>query len=410
MSSKSSKVSHAVNGKIADKIPEEIEMEIDDDVLDEIAVEIAGDAPREFTVDATTAGQRLDQFLVHSLPDVSRSRVQQWIERGQVLVNGASLKASWKVRAGEQIRVVGDLSPEPLRAVAENIPLDVVFEDEHLAVIHKPAGMMVHAGSGATEDARSRGTLVNALLHYFGTLDALSSISGPIRPGIVHRLDKQTSGLILVAKHDNAHRHLAAMFADRHIEKTYIALVHGHVEREKGTIDASISRDRVHRTRMTTRRTIGRTAISHYVVQERITGAFGKFSLLEVRIETGRTHQIRVHLSSIGHPVVGDTLYGAPKDVLPVVTNAPKSGKAATPRARRTPVVPTESFTLERNFLHAAKLKLKHPETGEPLQFAAPLPEELTAVLQRLRGAVPDIKAAASKAAGSKKSGSAGTI
>ncbi len=344
---------------------------------------------REISVDADAVGQRLDQFLVQHLPDVSRSRVQQWIERGQVQVNGASVKASWKVRVGEQVSVVGDLSPEPLRAVAEDIPLDIVYEDEHLAVIHKPAGMMVHAGSGATEDARSRGTLVNALLHYFGNLDALSSISGPIRPGIVHRLDKQTSGLILVAKHDNAHRHLAAMFADRHIEKTYIALVHGHVEREKGTIDASIRRDRVHRTRMTTRRSGGRSAISHYRVQERITGAFGKFTLLEVRIETGRTHQIRVHLSSIGHPVVGDTLYGAPEHVSPVATLAPKSGKAATPRARRQPAHSPESFTLNRNFLHAAQLRFLHPETGKQMEFRVPLPADLAATLQHIRASTP---------------------
>ena len=344
---------------------------------------------REIPVDADAVGQRLDQFLVQHLPDVSRSRVQQWIERGLVQVNGASVKASWKMRADERVRVLGDPAPEPIRAEAEDIPLDIIYEDEHLAVIHKPAGMMVHAGSGATEEARSRGTLVNALLHYFGDAGALSSVSGPIRPGIVHRLDKQTSGLILVAKNDRAHRRLAEMFSGRRIEKTYIALVHGHVARDTGTLDAAISRDRVHRTRMTTRRSGGRSAISHYRVQERITGAFGKFTLLEVRIETGRTHQIRVHLSSIGHPVVGDTLYGAPENVSPVATLVPKSGKAATPRARRQPAHSPESFTLNRNFLHAAQLRFLHPETGKQMEFRVPLPADLAATLQHIRASTP---------------------
>lgn len=352
---------------------------------------------REFLVEEAVVGVRLDQFLVHCWPDVSRSRVQQWIDRGLVQVDGETLKASWKMRLGERVRVLGDPTPEPIRAVAEDIPLDILFEDAHLAVVHKPAGMMVHAGSGATEDARSRGTLVNALLHYFGEEGALSSLSGPVRPGIVHRLDKQTSGLILVAKNDRAHRRLAEMFAERRIEKTYIALVHGHVARETETIDASIQRDRVHRTRMTTRRSGGRTAISHYTVQERITGPFGKFSLLQVRIETGRTHQIRVHLSSIGHPVVGDHLYGAPQSIAPVSTLPAARGRAATPRAKRPVVAAADSFSLDRNFLHAAQLKLLHPETGAPLEFSAPLPAQLTAALARLGSVQPAVLSAAAK-------------
>jgi 23S rRNA pseudouridine1911/1915/1917 synthase len=339
---------------------------------------------RSITADETSAGQRLDQFLAQQWTDLSRARVQQWIARGLVLVNGAEAKASLKLRGGEHITVAGDPKPEPVRAVAEEIPLNVVYEDKDLAVIAKPAGMMVHAGSGATEEARSRGTLVNALLHYFGDAAALSSVSGPVRPGIVHRLDKQTSGLILVAKHDLAHRKLAEMFAARRVQKTYIALVHGHVARDTGTLDAAIHRDRVHRTRMTTKGAGGRSAISHYRVQERITGAYGKFSLLEVRIETGRTHQIRVHLASIGHPVVGDALYGAPKEVPPVdATRAP--GRAATPRARKTQTAAQENFILSRNFLHAAKLALEHPGTGAKMQWEAPLPEDLVAALGRLR-------------------------
>src|SRR6266567_2216628 len=258
------------------------------------------------------AGKRLDQFLAARLEAVSRARVQELISEEKVLVNDAAAKASLKLHGDERISVLGEAQRPPLRAMAEDIPLDIVYEDSDLAVVNKPAGMMVHVGAGATEDRRNRGTLVNALLHHFGQL---SSVGGELRPGIVHRLDKATSGLIVVAKSDESHRRLAAQFAGRQIKKKYAALVQGWLRRERGTISSSISRDRVRRTRMTTRRPGGREAISHYTVQRKIDSPFGKFSLLEVQIDTGRTHQIRVHLASLGHPVVGDVLYGARREL-----------------------------------------------------------------------------------------------
>jgi len=332
--------------------------------------------PRNLSVPPDAAGQRLDQFLTGQLDGVSRSRVQLLLEQGDVLVDGARPKASHKLRGGESIIITGEPHPAPLRAVAEDIPLSVVYEDANLAVVDKPAGMMVHAGSGATDDARSRGTLVNALLHRFR---ALSSTSGELRPGIVHRLDKDTSGLIMVAKNDRTHAGLARMFSGREIRKTYIALVHGAVERPKGTIAAAIGRDPVRRTRMTTRvQENARAAVSHYEVVRRIETRFGKFTLVRVRIETGRTHQIRVHMASIGHPVVGDTLYGAAGQL---TAGATEAGTRAT--AGRKSAEP-ERLRLGRNFLHAAELEFTHPVTGRQMALKAPLPEVLEAFLKRL--------------------------
>ncbi len=315
------------------------------------------------------AGKRLDQFLVAHL-DVSRARVQQLISEEKVLVNDAPAKASLKLRGGERISVLGSATRPPLRAIAEEIPLDVVYEDEDLAIINKAAGMMVHAGAGATEDQRNRGTLVNALLHHFASL---SAVGGEMRPGIVHRLDKETSGLIVVAKNDEAHRKLAAQFARREVKKTYIALVHGWLKKDRGTITASISRDRVRRIRMTTRGTGGRDAISHYSVVRRLDTAFGKFTLVEVKIDTGRTHQIRVHMASLGHAVVGDALYGAPREMrkTPLLAKNARSGAPGEPGA----------ISLSRNFLHAAQLELTHPRTGERIALTSPLPAELQAFL-----------------------------
>ncbi len=287
---------------------------------------------------ATDAGLRLDQFLHNRLPQYSRSRLQSWIEQGLVEVNGSPAKRSHLLKGGERIQVSpADLAP--LRAVAEDVPLDVLYQDDDVIAVHKPAGMVVHAGAG-----RHSGTLVNALVHRFGKL---SSVAGDLRPGIVHRLDRLTSGVILVAKTDAAHRHLAAQFANREVEKTYLALVHGHLKMDQGKITRPISRDPVRRVRMTAKSDIGRHAVTEYKVLRR----FKDSSYLEVKIGTGRTHQIRVHLASIGHPVVGDKLYGAP------------------------------AAELNRFFLHAYRITFSSPATGEKITVTAPLPAGLAEYL-----------------------------
>ncbi|MGB8581151.1 MAG: RluA family pseudouridine synthase [Candidatus Sulfotelmatobacter sp.] len=305
------------------------------------------------------AGRRLDQFLTTQLEGVSRARVQELIAEGKVLVNDAAAKASFKLRGGEHVTVMGNAQRPPLKALPEDIPLDIVYEDDDLAVINKPAGMMVHAGAGATEDARNRGTLVNALLHH---MRSLSGVGGDLRPGIVHRLDKETSGLIAVAKNDETHRKLSAQFAAREVKKKYVALVHGWVKKDCGTITQSISRDRIRRMRMTTRLEGGRTAVTHYSVTRRLDSKFGKFTLLDVKIDTGRTHQIRVHMAALGHPVVGDTMYGAPK------------------QARG----PSAAISLARNFLHSAQLEFAHPRTAKTVALRSELPEELREFLKKI--------------------------
>ncbi len=318
---------------------------------------------RSFIAEAAAAKMRVDAYLAKALPHISRGRVQLLIENGQVTVNGSIAKASHKLRGGEQIDIEGDPQPAALRAEPEDLPLDIVYEDDDLAVINKAAGMMVHAGAGSLDD--NRGTLVNALLFHFG--QKLSATGGN-RPGIVHRLDKMTSGLIVVAKNDFTHRKLAEGFAERDMRKVYIALAHGSLKANEGTVDLPVSRDLVRRTRMTTRRADGRHAVSHWRVLERIDGTHGKFTLLQVRIETGRTHQIRVHMQSLGHPIVGDTLYGAPHHIA-------RTARSST----------DETLALDRNFLHAAELDFTHPRTGKPLQFRTPLPAELTNLLDELR-------------------------
>ena len=284
-------------------------------------------------------GKRLDLVLHQRFPQFSRARLQGWIKSGRVLLNGAVSRASYLVRAGDIVDV-HPAEPAPLRAVAEEIPLTVLYEDKDVVAIDKPAGMVVHAGAGVHS-----GTLVNALLHRFGSL---SRAGGELRPGIVHRLDRYTSGVLLVAKNDASHQRLAEQFAARRVEKTYFALVHGKVKLDRGRIEKPIARDPRQRVRMTARLTRGRAAWSEYHVLRR----FADFTLLEVRIGTGRTHQIRVHLASIGHPVVGDRLYGAPGRI---------GGEP----------------TLARYFLHAHRIRFEQPTTGAPLTVESPLPEEL---------------------------------
>jgi 23S rRNA pseudouridine1911/1915/1917 synthase len=362
-----------------------------------LAEESSGDEASGFTIGSADADTRLDQFLAAHLEGVSRSRVQLLIEQDKVTLasaSGASIKprASHKLVAGERIAILGHAKPKPLRAVAEDIPLDIIFEDDDLAVINKPAGMLVHAGSGnEPEDERGKGTLVNAMLHHLGSSESAGQQVSEsasqkqeqnhigdeedehnLRPGIVHRLDKQTSGVMVVAKNDFAHEKLSRAFAERTAKKHYIALVQGEMQGDKGTINTPISRDVNRRTRMTTRRKDGRSAVTHWTVRERLDTRWGKFTLLDVTIETGRTHQIRVHLSSVGHPVVGDTLYGAATEIKPAVKNKPSVAK-----------IPT--LTLERNFLHAESLALPHPRGGKVVEWHAPLPVELEVLLKTLR-------------------------
>jgi len=302
--------------------------------------------PLRFTASSDDASKRLDQLLRERFPQCSRARLQEWIRSGGVLVAGLPSRASHTVRAGETIEVE-PADPPPLRATPETIPLAVLYEDDDLVAIDKPAGMVVHAGAGVRT-----GTLVNALL---GRFDALSGVAGELRPGIVHRLDRFTSGVLLVAKNDQAHRNLAAQFASRQVEKVYFALVHGLVKAGSGRIDRPIARDPVRRARMTARLAEGRAAWSQYRVLRRFHG----FTLLEVKIGTGRTHQIRVHLSSIGHPVAGDTLYGAPS----TVEGMPPLG---------------------RYFLHSHRIRFRLPSTGEEISIESPLPPELESWIAQL--------------------------
>lgn len=303
-----------------------------------------------FSVSVEESGLRLDRFLSSHFPELSRTRLQQFVDEGRARVGGAVPKRSYRLEAGEFVEL--EIPPStPPGIEAEAIPIEVLYEDEDLAVVNKPAGLIVHPGAGS-----KAGTLAAAFLHRFGNL---SAVGGPLRPGIVHRLDKGTSGALIVARNDAAHRCLVDEFRDRRVEKTYLALLHGRMKEDSGRIELPVARDLRRRTRMTARRREGRPAHTDWRVRARLDG----FTLVEANLRTGRTHQLRVHFAALGHPVVGDTLYGAPRVV--------RAGGA-------------ELSPLGRNFLHAARLRFTHPRSGEPVEVRAPLPEELRAYLREL--------------------------
>jgi 23S rRNA pseudouridine1911/1915/1917 synthase len=304
----------------------------------------------EVAVTDEHAGERLDRFLTAVLPGQSRSQIQRLIKDGLVQISRRAARANSSVKPGDVVAVdvPSPTAPEP---AAENIPLDVVYEDGDLIVVNKPPGMVVHPAAG-----HAGGTLVNALLHH---VQDLSGIGGELRPGIVHRLDRGTSGLIVVAKHDRAHEALARQFHDRDVEKEYVALVWGVVHAGR-RIDAPIGRDPVNRQKMSARARRARSAVTRVTAARHLRGV----TLTHVAIQTGRTHQIRVHLSAIGHPIVGDALYG---------------GTRRHVAADLRPVL-----RLERPFLHAARLALTHPADGRRLEFTAPLPDDLRAVLDEI--------------------------
>jgi 23S rRNA pseudouridine1911/1915/1917 synthase len=312
---------------------------------------VSGDS-FEVTVTPDHDGERLDTYLATVVTDRSRSQIQKLIKDGLVRSgDGKDLRASTPVRGGQQFTVQVP-APEPATAIAEDLPLPILYEDADVVVIDKPAGMVVHPGAG-----HSSGTVVNALLHH---VEDLSGIGGELRPGIVHRLDRGTSGVMVAAKNDAAHQELSRQFQDREVEKEYIALVWGLVQPGK-RIDAPIGRDPNDRQKMSTRARRARTAVTRVTWALNLRGV----SLIHVAIHTGRTHQIRVHLSSIGHPIVGDPTYGG------------------VHRHVAADVRPVQR--LERPFLHAARLKFAHPGDGRAMEFESPLPGDLQAVLDELR-------------------------
>jgi 23S rRNA pseudouridine1911/1915/1917 synthase len=302
---------------------------------------------RVLTVDGAAAGMRLDRWLVTAVPDLSRARLQTLIEEGHVRVGGARTKAAHRLRGGEAVEI--EVPPAPAQElVPEPMALTIVYEDDHVLVVDKPAGMVVHPGAGVEGGTLAAGVLAHA--------PQTASVGGQRRPGIVHRLDKGTSGVLVLAKTNLAYHALVAQLAAREVTREYLAVVHGRLARAEGRVDAPIGRDPHHRQRMAIRPAgQGRRAVTRFRVVER----FGDFSLLECRLETGRTHQIRVHLASLGHPVVGDVAYG---------------------RGQPRPPVDLDGVAL-----HAARLAFVHPVTQERLEFSAQLPPRIERLLSHLR-------------------------
>jgi len=298
------------------------------------------------TVPAGNSGERLDKFLASSELGLSRSRIQKLLEDGHITVNGASVRSSQKLKEGDTVEVIIP-PPESLDIEAEDIAIDIVYEDKDIAIINKPAGMVVHPSAG-----HSSGTLVHALLKHFG--DTLSTIGGVIRPGIVHRLDKDTTGLIAVAKNDTAHESLTEQLADRTMSRTYLAVVKGEPRPKQGLIEANIGRHRYQRKKMAALKVGGREAVSKYRVLQGLKNA----SVVEVKLVTGRTHQVRVHMQSINCPVVGDPVYSR------------GVGK----------------YSIKRQALHAWKMKLIHPRTEEKMEFTAVIPDDMAKLILEMGG------------------------
>ena len=298
--------------------------------------------PLDLTADRE--GERLDAFLARSVPDLTRSAAQRLLERGAVTLRGRAAKKNDKTRLGDSLTVCLP-EPQPVDLVPQNIPLDVIYEDDDVIVVNKPVGLVVHPAPGHPD-----GTLVNALLYHCGT--SLSGINGELRPGIVHRIDRDTSGLIVAAKNDRAHLALAAQLQDHSLARVYEAVAVGGFREDCGTVDAPIGRHPVDRKKMAVDRKNGREAVTHWSVLARYPG----YTHVECRLETGRTHQIRVHLASIGHPLLGGTVYGSKK---------PWPGLAG-------------------QCLHARRLRFVHPSTGEPLELECPLPDWFRDVLEKL--------------------------
>lgn len=307
-----------------------------------------------FTVTPSDAKTRLDIFLLQRLPDLTRSRIKNLIEDGLVSLNDMPAKAGVKVKGGDEISITIP-EPQPVKAEPEKIPLDIIYEDKDVIVINKPPGLTVHPGTG-----RASGTLVNALLYH---CKDLSGIGGVLRPGIVHRIDKDTSGVLVVAKNDKSHQFLAKQFKEHSIKRRYLAIVSGYVKKDEGTVDLPIGRHISERKKMSVRTRKGRRAVTHYRVLKR----FPFHTLLEVTLETGRTHQIRVHLSAIHHPVIGDPVYG--------------KGNIPSGLSQKAIML---IKNLERQALHAETLGIIHPETKEYLEFTVPLPKDMEAIIAAL--------------------------
>ena len=311
---------------------------------------------KTFTATREQASERLDVFLAARLPELTRSRIKAIIDEGKATVNKGPAKAGYRVREGDVVSITVPEAKGELTE-AEDIALDVVYEDEDIIIVNKPADMAVHPGAG-----RSIGTLVNALLFHCGHL---ATIGGPLRPGIVHRLDKDTTGLLVAAKNDQSYLGLCNQFKERTTRRKYLALVWGRMRCDEGTISIPIGRDSVQRKRISTRARVKRSAVTRYAVMKR----FPLMTLLELKLETGRTHQIRVHLSEVGHPVVGDQVYG----------------KRPAPPALAKPVADILNG-IKRQMLHACSLGITHPGSGAPLDFSAPMPPDMRRLLNALEG------------------------